>query len=103
MIERGLSERLLATFLDELDEQVRALNADLLVLESQPADADRLKSVFRIVHTLKGAARAAAVPAVEELSHTLETMLAGTHERGGGERARWRKTTWTLSSQRRMP
>ncbi|MFN2397984.1 MAG: response regulator [Gemmatimonadaceae bacterium] len=80
MIERGLSQRLLATFLDELDEQVRALNADLLVLESQPDDADRLKSVFRIAHTLKGAARAAAVPAVEELSHTLETMLAGARE-----------------------
>ena len=71
-----LAARLLATFLAELDEQVRTMNADLLALEAEPADVERLKSVFRVAHTLKGAARAAAVAPVEQACHALETMLA---------------------------
>lgn len=71
-----LAARLLATFTAELDEQVRTMNADLLALEAEPADAERLKSLFRVAHTLKGAARAAAVAPVEQACHALETLLA---------------------------
>lgn len=71
-----LSARLLATFLEELEEQVRTMNADLLALEAAPADAARLKSLFRVAHTLKGAARAAGVPLVEQACHALEALLA---------------------------
>ena len=71
-----LAARLLTTFLAELDEQVRTLNADLLALEANPADAERLKSVFRVAHTLKGAARAAAIAPVEQACHALEALLA---------------------------
>ena len=76
----ALAARLLATFLDELDEQVRALNEELLALESQPADRQRLQSVFRIAHTLKGAARAASVPLIEQVCHELETLLAAARD-----------------------
>ncbi len=80
MSSDGLAARLLATFVDELDEQIGALNADLLALESQPTDPDRLNSVFRVAHTLKGAARAANVPLVEQVCHELETLLAGARD-----------------------
>jgi two-component system chemotaxis sensor kinase CheA len=84
-----LGARLLETFLGELDEQLRAMNADLLALEAAPGDANRLKSVFRVAHTLKGAARAAGIPAVEKTCHALESMLAeareGKRKLGGGE------------------
>ncbi|HUQ46386.1 MAG TPA: response regulator [Gemmatimonadaceae bacterium] len=76
MNKAQLAERLFATFLDELDEQLRVLNAELLLLERDPTDADRLRSIFRVVHTLKGAARAVNVPAVEQACHGLETLLA---------------------------
>ena len=75
-----LSARLLATFLDELDEQLRTLNDDLLALERTPDDSARLRSLFRVAHTLKGAARAAGVAPVEELCHALEGELAGARE-----------------------
>ncbi len=68
--------RLLATFIGELEEQVRVMNADLLALETEPTDAERLKSLFRVAHTLKGAARAAGVPPIEQTCHTLEALLA---------------------------
>lgn len=71
-----LAARLLATFLGELDEQVRIMNADLLSLEAAPGDAERLKSLFRVAHTLKGAARAAGVPPIEQACHYLEARLA---------------------------
>jgi two-component system chemotaxis sensor kinase CheA len=73
--KRTLSDRLKATFLAELDQQLRVMNADLLALESNPADAARLRSLFRVAHSLKGAAGAAGVREIEEACHQLETML----------------------------
>ena len=76
----SLATRLLATFVDELEEQLITLNEDLLALETEPANVERLRSVFRVAHTLKGAARAANVPHIEEASHALETVLAGARD-----------------------
>jgi len=86
---KDLAARLLATFLGELEEQVRTMNDELLALEAAPGDRDRLHALFRVAHTLKGAARAARVPAVEGACHALETFLAdardGKRELGAGE------------------
>lgn len=76
MTPDSLSARLRASFVAELDEQVRVMNADLLALEREPSDAARLKSLFRVAHTLKGAARAAGVPEVERACHALESHLS---------------------------
>jgi two-component system, chemotaxis family, sensor kinase CheA len=75
MNKDDLAARLRGTFLAELDEQVRAMNTDLLALEAEPGDAERLRSLFRVAHTLKGAARAAAVPAIERACHAVEALL----------------------------
>lgn len=77
----SLSERLRATFLAELDEQLAVMNSDLLALEARPDDSERLRSLFRVAHTLKGAARAVGISSIEEACHALETMLAPA--RGG--------------------
>jgi two-component system, chemotaxis family, sensor kinase CheA len=71
-----LAARLMATFVGELDEQVQVMNGDILALESNPRDAEHVKSLFRVAHTLKGAARASAVPVIEQACHELETLLA---------------------------
>jgi two-component system chemotaxis sensor kinase CheA len=71
-----LAARLLTIFVEELAEQVQELNEHLLLLERAPADAASLGGVFRVMHTLKGAARAAGVLEIESLCHTLETDLA---------------------------
>ena len=71
-----LAARLLAMFVEELEEQLRVMNEDLLMLERTPGDAERLRSLFRSVHSLKGAARAAGVLPLEELCHALEGELA---------------------------
>ena len=54
------------------------------MLFRSPDDVERLRSVFRVMHTLKGASRAANLPRVEELCHALENELSRV--RDGGER-----------------
>jgi two-component system, chemotaxis family, sensor kinase CheA len=75
-----LSARLLATFITELEDQVGALNEGLLALERDPSDADALRLVFRVAHTIKGAARVSDLPLVEELCHALESFFAGVRD-----------------------
>jgi two-component system, chemotaxis family, sensor kinase CheA len=83
MDQRDLTARLLVTFLQELEEQARDLNAGLLLLEQQPDNAEHIRSVFRAAHTVKGAARVAGVPLVEQVCHSLEAVFAGVRN---GER-----------------
>jgi two-component system chemotaxis sensor kinase CheA len=82
MTNDALAERLRAIFIEELGEQVQQLNEHLLTLERAPADADALRDVFRVMHTLKGAARAAAIVPVETLCHLLESELARVRDGG---------------------
>jgi two-component system chemotaxis sensor kinase CheA len=78
----ALAARLRAMFVEELDDQVTEANRHLLALERAPNDAEELRSLFRVMHTLKGAARAANVPEVERLCHRLEAMLASARDAG---------------------
>jgi two-component system chemotaxis sensor kinase CheA len=71
-----LAARLRATFAGELQEQVRAMNEALLALEAAPDGLEHVHALFRVAHTLKGASRAANVPAVERVCHNLESLLA---------------------------
>jgi two-component system chemotaxis sensor kinase CheA len=77
-----LAARLRATFAAELDDQLRAADAHLLALEAAPADAAELRSLFRVMHTLKGAARAAARTDAEQICHAAESALADVRDAG---------------------
>ncbi|HSJ23668.1 MAG TPA: response regulator [Longimicrobiales bacterium] len=81
MSQDDLTARLRATFIDELDEQVRELNNALLRLEQQPGDAEAVRVLFRAAHTVKGAARVAGVPLVEHACHALESVFAAVRDR----------------------
>lgn len=80
MSTEGLGARLRQLFLQELDEHVREAQRELLALEREGPGADRaalLQSVFRRAHSLKGAAAAVSLPAVEGTCHRVEEVLAG--------------------------
>jgi two-component system chemotaxis sensor kinase CheA len=73
-----LIKRLMATFLVELQDQVSALNRDLLALEKEPKGpgwAGHLKELFRTTHSLKGAARSVNVTLIGDACHGLEEVL----------------------------
>jgi two-component system, chemotaxis family, sensor kinase CheA len=84
-----LTARLRATFLQELEEQVRELNGGLLALEQNPGDAETIRTLFRSAHTIKGAARVANAPLIEETCHVLESVFSrlrqGQLELDGGD------------------
>ena len=83
MDREQLLQRLMVTFLGELEEHVRALNRDLLVLDkdSDEPSAELVETLFRTVHSLKGAARSVDVRAIETACHRLESILAAVRER----------------------
>ena len=79
MNKDALAKRLMATYVDELDDQVRALNRGLLELEKTPpgpAQAESLKTLLRAAHSLKGASRSVNVGVIEAACHQLESVFA---------------------------
>ena len=79
MDKEKLIERLLATFLEELEEGVRVLNRNLLALEKAPTPEERgeiLKTLFRTAHSLKGASRSVNLTVIEEACHRMEEILS---------------------------
>ncbi len=78
-----LIKRLMKTFLEELEEHVGALNRDLLALEKDSSGeerAERLKTLFRTAHSLKGAARSVNVTLIESACHRLEEILSAAQD-----------------------
>ena len=76
--KQDIKERLLATFRTEAEEHLQAVSTNLLALDRglPPAEArDVVESLFREVHTLKGAARSVSLMDVEALCQALESVL----------------------------
>ncbi|MDE2155243.1 MAG: hybrid sensor histidine kinase/response regulator [Xanthomonadaceae bacterium] len=74
-----LLKKLMATFRAEADEHLKAMSSELFALERTPAGVQRakiLETVFREVHSLKGAARAVNLAPVESVCQSLENLFA---------------------------
>ena len=82
MEREALIQRLMATFLAEYEDQVGALDRDLLALEKDPGEgrAELIQRLFRSMHSLKGAARSVSVTPVESVCHRLEAILAAARD-----------------------
>ncbi|HVP85593.1 MAG TPA: response regulator [Rhizomicrobium sp.] len=71
-----LSQRLMSTFLVELEGHVRAVERDVLALERGDGEASQTYiSLFRSAHSLKGAARVVGLDAIETVCHRLEEIV----------------------------
>lgn len=73
-------------FRDELEDSLPVIERAGLVLGHEGHDAtarrEAVAELFRVVHSLKGAARAVAWPSIERLCHALETRLGVAREGG---------------------
>jgi two-component system chemotaxis sensor kinase CheA len=76
-----LAARLRATFLSELEDLLREAEGHFTRLSTNPGDPDAIAALFRVMHTLKGASRAAGFTELESVCHDLESLLAAA--RGG--------------------
>jgi len=66
---------LMKVFLEESRDNLASLEEALVALEERPADAELLKLIFRMVHTLKGSAAMIGLQELADFSHSLEDVL----------------------------
>jgi two-component system chemotaxis sensor kinase CheA len=69
-------EEMIREFLVESHENLSRLDQDLVELEKHPHDADLLGSIFRTIHTIKGACGFLAFSILEAITHQAETLLS---------------------------
>ncbi|UTW07848.1 hybrid sensor histidine kinase/response regulator [Pseudomonas benzenivorans] len=78
---KALQERLLESFRIEAGERLGVLADTLANWRQTGAGGDSVESLFREVHSLKGAARAVGLKSIERLCHAWESLLGAA--RGG--------------------
>jgi len=67
----------------EAQEHLEGLSAGLLRLERAPRDAETLKTLFRLAHTLKGSARMVSQDELGRLAHKMEDVLGALRDESG--------------------
>ena len=67
---------LLSDFIAETRETLDAIASEIVAWEAAPDDRERLDSIFRFVHTVKGSCGFLDLPRLEKLSHAAEDVLA---------------------------
>jgi chemosensory pili system protein ChpA (sensor histidine kinase/response regulator) len=70
-----VDQRLLPIFLEEAQELVPMIGADLREWKTSPGDAKISQSLQRALHTLKGSARMAGAIRLGELTHLMESRI----------------------------
>jgi len=70
----------LGYFRIEAQEHLEGLSAGLLRLERAPDDAETLKTLFRLAHTLKGSARMVSLAELGTLAHKMEDVLGALRD-----------------------
>jgi two-component system chemotaxis sensor kinase CheA len=71
----GDNDEILREFLLESTENLDQLDRDLLELEKHPSSKEILSSIFRSIHTIKGATGFFGFPKLESLTHSGESLL----------------------------
>src|SRR6478609_632216 len=67
---------LLSDFIAETRETLDAIASEIVAWEAAPDDSERLDSIFRFVHTVKGSCGFLDLPRLLRLSHAAEDVLA---------------------------
>ena len=68
-------DEIIKEFLVESYENLDQLDRDLVLLEDAPDDRNRLSSVFRTIHTIKGTCGFLGFPILEHVTHVGESLL----------------------------
>ena len=77
-------QEMIREFLVESHENLSRLDQDLVELEKRPNDTGLLSSIFRTIHTIKGACGFLAFTILEAITHKAETLLSQLRD---GQRA----------------
>ncbi|MCG8685151.1 MAG: chemotaxis protein CheA [Desulfobacterales bacterium] len=72
---------ILIDFVSEAEENLDAIEVNLIELEQDPSDTEIINNIFRPVHTIKGVAGFLSLKKINQLAHTTENLLDSA--RGG--------------------
>ncbi len=61
-------------FIDEANELIQDLEKALLMLETNPSDANIIEQIFRIMHSLKGEGSMFGFETISKFTHNLENV-----------------------------
>ena len=64
-----------ALFFESANELLQSLNESGLELEARPSDSEVIRSVRRVMHTLKGDSAACGFTVLSEIAHEIEDVL----------------------------
>ena len=67
---------MLEVFLQESSDNLQILESGLIALEASPEDTSRLNSIFRAVHSIKGAAGFFGFEPIVGLAHVMESVMS---------------------------
>src|SRR5260370_34910049 len=67
---------LMEEFLTESEELLQRMDQDMVLLETQPQDAEILNRIFRALHTIKGTSGFLGFDEIVRLSHQAEEVLS---------------------------
>jgi len=68
-------------YLAELQENVKQIDASIIILKKDPENEEELVVLLRALHTIKGSSRMMKFPTMERIAHGLETVFKGVKER----------------------
>ena len=68
-------KELIGEFVQEAEEHLQSIEANLLKLEQSPGDEEAINEVFRATHSIKGTAAYVNVGKITRLSHKMETVF----------------------------
>ncbi|WP_130471424.1 hybrid sensor histidine kinase/response regulator [Candidatus Magnetaquicoccus inordinatus] len=63
------------SFLNEAIDHLHTVNEQLLLLEEEPTDNERINSIFRAIHSMKGTSRMLKLLRINQVAHSLENIL----------------------------
>ncbi len=62
-------------FISEVREHLHTMNDTIVALERDPGDRDKIDTLFRMAHSIKGMAASMGYEAMAELAHTMEDLM----------------------------
>ena len=70
------NEEFIREFLEESEENLDQLDQDFVSLEQQPGDLERLDSIYRAIHTIKGTSGFFGFSKLGAVAHSAENLLS---------------------------
>ncbi|MDD3581893.1 MAG: chemotaxis protein CheA [Desulfobacca sp.] len=74
-LDLSMDQELVQNFIAETTEHLNTIETEIVYLEQEPGDQERLNAIFRPFHSIKGVAGFLNFHQIHALAHELETLL----------------------------